>query len=214
MDEIGSVWEFKLGFATLSVALGSLATIPYIVSILNGHRPPYSTYLGWLLIGVTGFIFHYQAISAEDDKWSAFLPALYILIPLTYLLLLAFLRAQWKLDTRDKASLIGIVVCWVVWVASHLSGLSHPIVPLVALVTTDAFASWPLLQDASRGEESKPMNVASWTLTLGSVACGVVAVADPWSAEMVYPGYLLVMMGGIWLCSMFNFLRKGEASIE
>ena len=206
--------EFKLGFATLSVALGLLAAIPYIISILKGHRPPYSTYVGWLLIGVTGFIFHYQAISAEDDKWSAFLPALYILIPLTYLLLLIFLGAQWKLDTRDKVSLTGIAVCWLVWMASHFSGVSNPAVPLVALVATDAFASWPLLQDAGRGQESKPMNVASWTLTLGSVGCGVVAVADPLSAEMVYPGYLLVMMGGIWLCSMFNFLRKGEASLK
>ena len=208
VSDISSILEFKLGFATASVALGSLAAIPYIFAILRGHRPPYSTCLGWLLIGMTGFIFHFQAISVEDDKWSAFLPALYILIPLTYLVLLIFLRARWKLDTRDKVSLFGIAVCWLVWVVTHFSGFSSPVIPLVALASTDAFASWPLLQDASRGEESKPMNVLSWTLTLGSVACGVIAVADPWSAEIVYPGYLLIMMGSIWLCSMFNFLLQ------
>ena len=109
----------KREFALFFVVVGAIAAVPYIYTIFKGHRPPYSTYLGWLLIGSTGFIFHYQAISAENEKWSAFLPALYIFIPLTYLLLLVFLRAKWELDRRDKACPTGIALCWVVWVISH-----------------------------------------------------------------------------------------------
>ena len=197
----------KREFALFFVVVGAIAAVPYIYTIFKGHRPPYSTYLGWLLIGSTGFIFHYQAISAENEKWSAFLPALYIFIPLTYLLLLVFLRAKWEHDRRDKACPTGIALCWVVWVTSHFSSISNPLMPLVALVATDAFASWPLLQDASRGAESKPLNVVSWTLAFLSVASGLLAVADPRSSELIYPGYLFMIMGGIWAGSLINFVR-------
>ena len=85
------------------------------------------------------------------------------------------------------------------------------LLPLFALVATDAFASWPLLQDEFRGEESKPMNVLSWTLTAASTLAGVMAVAEPQSVEVIYPGYLLIMMGTIWICSLFNFFKKVRA---
>ena len=205
--------DLKFEFATFSVVVGALAALPYIYAIIKGHRPPYSTYLGWLFIGSTGFVFHYQTIGAGDYKWSAFLPALYILIPLTYLLLLVFLKAKWEMDARDKTCLGGVAVCWIVWVASHFAGLSNPAVPILALVATDAFASWPLLQDASRGEESKPMNVVAWSLAFVSVAAGVFAVADFRSAEIIYPGYLFLLMGSIWVFSLFNFLQERKASV-
>lgn len=196
--------SYKSEFAIASVLIGAISAIPYLKSMWNGHRPPYTTYLGWLLIGTTGFIFHYQAIKPSDEKWSALLPALYIFIPLVYITLLIALKAIWKLDTRDMVCLSGILLCWLVWVIAHLLGISTMTVPLIALVATDAFSSWPILQNAWKGEESERENQIAWSLAAISVVAGVVAVADPFSAEMIYPAYLMVLMSAICLFSLFS----------
>ena len=197
--------NYKLEFAVIAVLIGAIAAIPYIQTMWRGHRPPYTTYFGWLLIGVTGFIFHYQAIDAEDAKWSAFLPALYIVIPAVYIGLLVYLKAGWELNRRDKICLSGIVLCWMVWVVAHLSGVSAIAVPLLALVATDIFSTWPILEDALRGKESGHKNRISWSLTAISTIAGVFAVAEPWSSEMIYPGYLMIMMSAI---CYFSLVRR------
>lgn len=188
--------------AVTSVIVGTLANIPYVIVILKGHRPPYTTYLGWSLIGVMGFIFHFQAIDASNDKWSALFPGLFAIIPLAYLCLLVSLGAQWQLDTRDKICLTLVLASGTVWAASHLTGFGTVTLPLLALVSTDTFSSWPILQNAWRGAESMTLNRVSWFLTMVSSAFGASSVAAPFTAEMIYPGYLSVMMAAIFFCSL------------
>ena len=184
-----------------------LAALPYHWAIIEGHRPPYSTYIGWLLLGATGFVFHYQAISPDDPKWSVFLPAVFVIVPLSYLLVLIYLKAGWQLDKRDKICLLGIAVSWLIWVVSQLTlpATGYLIaVPLIALVITDAFASWPILQDAFKGKESATKTKWSWALTFTSTSFGLLSVENPFSLEVVYPGYLFAMMGMIAVCSLFS----------
>lgn len=202
MAELHAMLPGKEVFAIASLAAGTFANIPYFIVIIKGHRPPYTTYMGWSLIGVMGFFFHFQAIDAANDKWSALFPALFAVVPLAYLFLLVVLGAEWRMDRRDKICLSLILVSGVVWIVSHLAGLGTIILPLVALVTTDAFSSWPILQNAWRGEESMPLNRLSWFLTMASSAFGAASVAAPSTAEMIYPSYLFVMMGAIFVCSL------------
>ncbi len=206
--EVLSIFEdHKLAFGIFAILFGVLAALPYHWAIIRGHRPPYSTYIGWLLLGVTGFVFHYQAISPDDQKWSLFLPGAFVIVPLSYLLVLVFFKAGWYLDKRDKICLLGIFICWVVWLLLHrelpetgyLSAL-----PLMAFVITDAVASWPILQDAFKGKESATMTKWSWALTFTSTACGLLSVENPFSLEVIYPSYLFAMMGMIAVCSLFS----------
>ena len=190
--------------AIASVAVGTLANFPYVIAIIKGHRPPYTTYFGWFMIGIMGFIFHFQSIDAASDKWSALFPALFAAIPFAYLGLLISLGAKWRPDRRDKTCLYLIAVSWTVWVTGHLSGFGTIFLPLLALIATDAFASWPILQNAWRGDESNPLNRVSWFLTTVASALGASAVAAPSTAEMIYPGYLLVMMWAIFMGSILT----------
>ena len=204
--EVLSIFESsKAAFAIIAVLLGGCAAIPYLVGIFRGHRPPYSTYAGWLLLGATGFYFHYQTISPEAPKWSVYLPGVFVAIPLTYLLVLMYLRAGWHLDRRDKICLAGIFFSWVIWILSEKSlpetGWMMA-VPLAAFIITDAFASWPILQDAYRGHESGRMMQWSWGMTFLATIFGCLAVNEPISLEIVYPVYQLAMMGMIAICSL------------
>ena len=204
--EVLSIFESsKAVLAIAAVLFGGCAAIPYLVGIFQGHRPPYSTYLGWFLLGATGFWFHYLTILPEDPKWSVYLPAVFVAIPLTYLLVLIYLRAGWHLDRRDKLCLTGIFISWVIWVASELylpnTGWMMG-VPLAAFVITDAFASWPILQDAYRGHESGRMMKWSWGMTFVATIFGCLAVDKPFSLEIVYPVYQLTMMGMMAICSL------------
>lgn len=185
------------------------------MAIVQGHRPPYSTYIGWLLLGATGFLFHYQTILPNDPKWSVFLPAAFVAVPLSYLLLLAYLRAGFQLDKRDKICLGGISMSWVIWIISHYTITDSSwmiLVPLLALVVTDAFALWPILQDAFRGKESGLGEKWSWGMTFVSTIFGGLAVEKPLSLEMIYPTYLFVTMGLIAICSLFSarWLKKSK----
>ncbi|MES2966230.1 MAG: hypothetical protein V4668_00415 [Patescibacteria group bacterium] len=206
--EVLSIFEdYKLAFGIFALIFGVLAALPYHWAIFEGHRPPYSTYIGWFLLGATGFVFHYQTISPDDAKWSLLLPAVFVVVPLSYLLVLIFLKAGWLLDKRDKICLKGIVISWLIWVVSLLTlpETGYLIaVPLTALVITDAFASWPILQDAFKGKESATKTKWSWALTFLSTTCGLLSVENPFSLEVVYPGYLFAMMGMIAACSLFS----------
>lgn len=207
MEALSIIEASKPAFAISGFLLGASAGIPYAVAITTGHRPPYSTYVGWLLLGATGFWFHYQTILPTDPKWSVFLPAAFVLVPFSYLFLLFCLQAGWNLDKRDKICLSGILFSWVIWVLAQIylpeSGWMI-VVPLMALLVTDAFATWPILQDAYRGKESGPLQKLSWGMTFASTIFGGLAVEKPASLEMVYPGYLLVMMGLLAACSIFS----------
>ena len=204
--EVLSIFEnSKAVFAIIAVLLGGCAAIPYLIGIFRGHRPPYSTYIGWLLLGATGFWFHYLTISPDDPKWSVFLPAVFVAVPLTYLAVLIYLRAGWYLDTRDKICLAGIFLSWVIWVITQLTLPETGwliVVPLTALVITDAFASWPILQDAYHGHESGHMMQWSWGMTFVATIFGCLAVEQPFSLEIAYPFYQLVMMGMMAFCSL------------
>ena len=209
MEVLSILETSKAAFAIVAFLLGLFAGVPYHVAILQGHRPPYTTYVGWLLLGATGFWFHYQTILPDDPKWSVFLPAAFVFVPLSYLLLLVFLRAGWKLEKRDKVCLGGIFMSWVIWVVTQATIENSGwmiLVPLLALVITDAFALWPILQDASRGKESGGMEKISWGMTFASTIFGGLAVEKPLSLEMIYPTYLIITMGLIAACSFFSVL--------
>ena len=212
MGDLCAAYDCKAIAAIASVVTGLIANIPYVIVILRGHRPPYTTYLGWTLIGVLGLLFHVQAIDAMNSKWSALFPALFAIVPLAYLCLLASLGARWYLDGRDKICLGLILASASVWVVSHVAGFGTITFPLIALVATDVFSSWPILQNAWLGEESRPLNRLSWFLTTVSAAFGAGSVAAPASAEMIYPGYLFLMMGVIFLCS-FRRTASGNAAL-
>ena len=98
---------FQATFGIMSLVIGVAASIPYIKAIIDGHRPPYATYLGWFLIGITAFAFHFGSIPSENAKWSALLPGIFILVPLTYLLLL--LKGI-GIFSQNKADYHGLVI--------------------------------------------------------------------------------------------------------
>lgn len=205
----------KSAFAYAAFLLGALAAPFYHHALITGHRPPYSTYIGWLLLGVSGFWFHWQTILPDDPKWSAFGPLVFIVVPLSYLILLYCLGAKWELDGRDKRCLSGVAVCWAVWIIGELTISTESwfiLLPMGFLIVTDVLASWPILQDAYRGEEGKWQMKCSWGLTALSAMCGALAVEKPFSKEMVYPSYLLIMMVIIASCSLFSFLWKKSQS--
>ena len=175
---------------------------PYLFAIVRGHRPPYATYIGWLLIGATAFFLHWNAIPEGHDRWSALLPAAYIVIPASYLLILLLYRAPITFSRRDTISIVGVVVTWVIWVAAQNAGERALAVSLMALIMTDFFASWPILDDARRGYESKNANRASWALSAISAFLGVLAVSEAASLEITYPLYLLSLMATIFAFSL------------
>lgn len=192
-------------YAIIASLLGVSAAIPYLMGIFQGHRPPYSTYFGWFILGATGFWFHYITIPPEAAKWSVYLPAVFVVIPLTYLIVLYYLGAKWQLDKRDKICLTGIMISWVIYVLSkyYLSETGWlMVVPLAAYIVTDAFASWPILQDAYRGHESGRKMQWSWGMTFVATIFGCMAVGQMFSLEMVYPAYQLLNMGMMAICSL------------
>jgi hypothetical protein len=149
--------------------------------------------------------------SSTDPKWSVFLPAVFVVVPLSYLIVLFYLKSGWGLDRRDKACLAGVGICWLVWVVAELKFANSDwliALPLFALVATDAFASWPLLQNAYRGQESQKAVRWSWGLTFAATVFGILSVGDLGSLEVVYPGYLCLMMGSIAYFSFSHRERK------
>lgn len=212
MDYVLHILSHKKEFAITAACIGLISSVPYIWAIWNSHRPPYTTYLGWLLIGSTGFVFHYLAIPTGHSKWSALLPAVNILIPLVYVSLLICLKARWKLEKRDKWCLSAVGVSWCVWVVTDLTNITHGssgmLVPLTALIATDVFASIPIYQNARKGLESKFWNKVSWSLGLLSTLCGLASVGDYTSLEVMYPTYLVVMLTAIALSSVTKTFPK------
>ena len=189
-------------FGVLSLVLGVTASVPYMKAIVAGHRPPYATYLGWFFIGITALTFHLGAIPPNNAKWSALLPGIFVLVPLAYILLLLWYRAPMNLSKRDTISLLGVAICWAIWVTSHGRNGETSLASLAALLATDLFASWPILDDARKGMESGRATRVAWFIASISAGMGLLAVSSLLSLEAVYPSYLFILMSSIFLLSV------------
>lgn len=204
---------YKLWLAVASVLIGGLAAAPYMVSILIGKtQPPYSTYIGWSLIGITATFFQIQAVQAGENLWSVIPVAAFGGISLTILTIMFKARVPWTCEARDKISFLGIGVSWLVWVTTHYWGSSSLLVlPLLALAMTDGFSSWPTFQDCRLGKQSSPLERTSWTMTAIAALCGLAAVAEFGTLEVFIPLYVAFYMCAIAAASIFGTPEKKVA---
>ena len=186
-----------------SFSIGLTAAVPYVISIIRGHRPPYTTYVSWLLIGVTALVFHYQTIDPLDEKWSTFVILAFAMIPAIYITLLVALGSKWVLDSRDRLVLMAVLFCWIGWVAVSLFLDNQRALPVVLLILTEGFATWPILQNALRGEESALPNQISWNMTALSAWLSLASIANYNSAELLYPLYITAAMSTLAWASIF-----------
>lgn len=188
-------------FAFIAVIFGSFAAIIYVIAIWRGHRPPYTTMIVWQVLGLSLWYFHKQT----DATWSLALIELYAIVPVIYLIELVVLRAKWSMQTRDFTCLGFAALSWCLWLLTKDidSSLNMAVLfPLVALVCTDAFGSWPIFQDAWQGREYNGRY--AWLCTLIAVSCELGTVNDYWSYEIILPLYFLGMMGGTALFALFR----------
>ena len=214
------VLSYKLLFAITAVALAIAAMVPYILSIKAGEtKPPYSTYLGWTLIGVTMTLFQIQAVQAGESLWSVIPIAAFAVISLTILVTMIKARVKWTWESRDRISFLGIGVCWAIWVSTHYFGdvtglttwldegqalLFIALLPSVALALTDGFSSWPTFVQCLRGQQSGKAERWSWTLTALSSLFGLASVAEFQTTEIFIPLYVTCYMCAIAAASLLS----------
>lgn len=196
----------KPWLANTSVVFAIAGSIIYMIALYVGHRPAWSSFVAWFFIGTTGFWFHLETIATDETSLSAYLPATFAFIPLMYIIFLYLLKAEWKLETRDIWCLAAAAVCWMVWVVTHAifgkAETSVAVIPMMVLVMTDTFSSWPILKSAVAGHENNKLNQWSWGLTAISTICGLGAVGNFASGEIIYPLYLFGMMSTIAFFSL------------
>lgn len=176
-----------------AAVLAALSAVPYTVSIINGYRTSYATWIVWFAVGATAFFFHLET-GAIDSIW---LPLLYAIVPAWYLLLLRFLNPVWEMDRLEKLCLLAAALCWLVWIVSQKFGSQSlkETVPLLAIVAVDAFGSIPIAIRAWNGHENE--NSVSWCITGVATSIELLAVENWHSAEAIYPAYLAIVMGAI-----------------
>lgn len=198
--------KLQLAAAIVSVLLAGAGTIPYIVSILMGKtKPPYSTYIGWTLVGFTMLVFQYYSIDEGGSMVSMMGVAAFALIPLCVLVTMIKAQVPWTWETRDKFVYLGLGVCWTLYVVLRLTGSSElAIAPMIILALTDGFTCWPIFQDSLRGLQSSRLERAAWIATALSAIAELLSVGNWWTAEMFIPGYLAVYMCSIALASILR----------
>ena len=99
-----------------SVILASAATVPYIFSILRKKtKPPYSTYIGWTLVGFTMVFFQYQTIISGENRASLLGVAAFAAIPFFVLTLMICVKVPWTMERRDYVSFLGLGICWMLY---------------------------------------------------------------------------------------------------
>lgn len=196
----------KWVFAWASVILVCLATIPYLVSIKNGKtKPPYSTYIGWTLVGFTMVFFQYQTIASEASNASMVGVVAFAITPFCVLMLMIFVRVPWTMERRDIVSFLGLGICWTFYVVLRLNGYPGlSLGPMVALAVTDGFSSWPTFQDCRSGKQSSTLERCAWGMTGLAALCELAAVGNYGTSEMFIPAYLAVYMCAIASASFFS----------
>lgn len=188
-------------FTCIAVIFGSIAAIIYVKEIWEGHQPPYTTILVWLILGLSLLYFH----GKTEATWSLALLVVYAVVPAIYLVELTLLKVRWSMKKRDMICLTLALLFWIIWLLTeNLEDSSNSAVwiPLVALVCTDAFGSWPILQNSWQGKEFEGR--ISWLCTLVAVSAELGTVNNFASPEIVLPVYFFVMMGGTALCALFR----------
>ena len=187
-------------FAFFAVIFGTIAAVLYVITIWQGHQPPYTTLIVWFVLGLS--LLYFQG--KTEATWSIALLVIYAFIPIIYLVELIYLRVKWTMQRRDILCLVLAGLSWGMWfLTKDLTDSVNLdiLIPLIALVCTDAFGSWPILQDAWNGKEFEGR--LAWLCTLIAVSFELGTVNNYQSAEVILPSYFIVMMGGTALCAMF-----------
>lgn len=185
----------------IAIIFGSIAALIYVKEIWKGHKPPYTTIIVWLILGLSLLYFH----GKTEATWSLALLVVYAVVPAIYLIELCYLKVKWSMQKRDMLCLLLAGLSWMIWLfTKKLEDSSNLTVwiPLLALVSTDAFGSWPIFQNAWQGKEFEGR--FSWLCTLVAVSAELGTINNYKSPEVLLPAYFFVMMGGTALCALFR----------
>lgn len=198
------ILNYKLWFAIGSVVFGIAAGVPYLYSIYIGKtKPPYSTYIGWSLIGITMVFLQLQS-DHSSERLSLFMVSTFAILPLLSLVFMVRAHVPWILN-GGKISLLGIATCWLIWVVLFIQqSESLLLASLIALAATDAFSTWPILLDALRGRQHSPLERTAWLMSALSALCGLATVSNFNSLELFIPAYLSVYMCSVAIASLLS----------
>lgn len=179
----------------LAGIIGTLAFIPYAVSILKKETTPNkATWIIWAVLGIIIAASYYSAGARE----TAFLPFGYAIgIVGVAILVLKYGEGGWTL--LDKLCLAGAALGLILWALT-----SDPVLALFLTTIIDAIGSVPTIKKTWErpGSEDK----VTWILFLIANAINLFAIKQWTLSVAMYPVYVVILSST--MCALLLVPRK------